>query len=191
MDVLTLGWAESPQRSLRHRRVNADESYVMEETIEWRGQPCEIQLIDKQAGVPYLAAALAADEPPELGFDRSSPLRRLPLQHPERPQLRLRVDDVLDRLGAERTDQLVLEVCDADVEAERLPVSANEAGTEPGPFHTARDAPFLVGVAEYGELDGALLRTEALQVSTDVRRAAHRDDSDALPCEVASPSGRE
>jgi hypothetical protein len=65
----------------------------------------------------------------------------------------LRVDDLLDGRGAEGADQLVLQVCDAHVEAESFHVGAGEVGAEAGPLEGAPELVLLSDVAEPRQLD--------------------------------------
>ena len=71
-----------------------------------------------------------AEEPPELFLVGPSLPRRLLLEGAERFQVALGVEDPFHRGRPERADQLVFQVCDADVETESFHVSACEVGAE-------------------------------------------------------------
>ena len=65
------------------------------------------------------------------------------LEGAERSKVALRVDDLLHGGGAERADQLVLQVCDAHVEAEPFHLGASEVGAEAGPLEPAPEVALL------------------------------------------------
>ena len=90
----------------------------------------------------------------------SSLLRRLLLEGAERSELTLRVDDLLHRGGTEGADQLVLQVGDAHVEAERFHVGAGQVGAEAGPLEPAPEVALLGGVAQPRQPDVEPRRTE-------------------------------
>ena len=98
------------------------------------------------------------------------------LEAPEGAEVALRVDDVFDRGDAERADQLFLEICDADEEAQPLHLRASEIGAEAGPFETAPEIPLLAGVVEARQPDVETLRAEPIQELSDGLRASDRDD---------------
>jgi predicted metal-dependent enzyme (double-stranded beta helix superfamily) len=91
-------------------------------------------------------------------------------------------DELLHAAGAERADQLVLEVGLADVEAERLHPGARELRAEAGALERALEVAFLAGVHEAGDLDAV----EAPEETADRLRSADRHDGDALGREVAA-----
>ena len=106
------------------------------------------------------------------------------LEGPEGAQVAVSLDHPLDGRRPERADQLVLEILDADVEAESLQVGTSEVGSEPGPLQAAPEVAFLGRVAEAGEPDPEPLRSEVIQEPSYRLRAADRDDRDALGVEV-------
>ena len=121
--------------------------------------------------------------------------RGLLLQRPERAHLPLGGDDLFDRVDAERADQLVLEIGDAHEEAERphrLRVERPaEAGADAGRFQRVPEEVDLALVAQSRQPEVRPVRTEPLEESPDVRRAAHRHDLDVFRTEVAAPAPRE
>jgi hypothetical protein len=140
----------------------------------------EIQRVDEEACVLDLATAACAHETPKLRLDGPSSLRRLLLHDPERCKVTLRIDDLFDRGGTERADQLVLQVCDAHVETERFHVGAREVRAEAGPFETALKRAFLSGIAEACQSDVQPSWTEEVQEVSDGRRTAYRHNRDAV-----------
>ncbi len=94
--------------------------------------------------------------------------------------------DPLDRRGAMGPNQLVLEIPDADVEAEPLHVGPGQVRTEAGPLEAPPELVLLLHVAETGQLEALAARAVQLEEAADRLGASHRDDSDALRCEVAT-----
>ena len=103
-------------------------------------------------------------------------------------ELALRFGDPFHGVGAERADQLVLEVRIADVEAEALHVGPREVGAEPGPLETASEVALLGRVAEPCEPDVQPLRAEPPQEPADRLRTADRHDGNALGTEIPASS---
>jgi hypothetical protein len=63
-------------------------------------------------------------------------------------EVALRVKNGFDGGGTERANQLVLQVCDTDVEAQPLHVGASEVGAEAGPLQAAPEHFLLARVTE-------------------------------------------
>ena len=104
----------------------------------------QIQRLDKQPRVADLAAAAAAEEAPKLLLGRSPSPRRLPLEAPEGAEVALGFDDVFDRGDAERPDQLLFEIRDADEEAQPLQLRAMRSAPRPArssPRRKSRSSP--------------------------------------------------
>lgn len=93
---------------------------MAQDAFERSGYAGEVECIDEQAPVAEFPAGLCGNEAPQLIHNRLPPPRRLVLERSKRPQFALMVDDLLDRVDTERTNQLILEVDDAGMEAERL-----------------------------------------------------------------------
>src|SRR5918996_3704395 len=157
-----------------------------EDLVERSRRPGEIECLDEQARVTDLAAAAAAHEATQLLFARPAAPGLLLLQRSKRSQLALGGDDLLDRVRAERADQLVLEVLDAHVEAECLHAGAGEAGSEAFALEPAPEFVLLARVAEPRQLHAEPPRAEPVQKRADRLRAAHRQDRDALGFEVTA-----
>ena len=88
-----------------------------------------------------LPTAAGAHEATELGLDAPPLLRRLLLERAERSQLTLTIEDVFDGLGPEGADQLVLEVVDAHVEAQRSISSRVRSAPRPACSRPRRNIP--------------------------------------------------
>ena len=116
--------------------------------VERPRYPCEVERLDEQRRVPDLPAAAAPHEAPELLVGLAPAPFRLLLERPERPEIALALDDLLDTRWAEDADQLVLEVSDADEEAETLHVVPREARAETGPLERPPKVSLLAEVAE-------------------------------------------
>jgi hypothetical protein len=150
----------------------------------------EIQRVDEQARVADLPAGAAAHEAPKLLVRGPTSPGRLLLKGAERTEVSLSFDDLFDGGGAERADQLVLEVCDADVEAESFHLGAGEVGTETGTLESTLEVALLSGVAEARQSNAQSLRTEQGQEPADRLRTPDRQHGDALGAELpAAPLG--
>jgi energy-coupling factor transport system substrate-specific component len=90
----------------------------LQDGVQRRGQAGEVQLGHHQPRVVLLALGSGSHEPVQLIVQTSQTLGGLLLQEPQRWQLTLTFDDPLDCPGAERADQLVLEISVADEESE-------------------------------------------------------------------------
>jgi hypothetical protein len=97
--------------------------------------------------------------------------------------------------ATERADQLVLQICVADVEAELSHLGAcrrgAQSGAQPGTLETAAEVALLAGVAEAREPDVAALRPELEQDASNRLRTADRHDRDAFGFEVPAAPLRE
>ena len=113
------------------------------------------------------------------------------LEGAERPELALRLDQVLDDVGAERADELVLQVRHAHEEAECLHVGASEISAEAGALERTLEVALLRFVAEAREPDAETRATEPIESSSDGLRAPDGDDGDALCLKVSVASPRE
>src|SRR5260370_41155786 len=117
----------------------------------------------------------------ELRLVRAISPRRLILKASERLQLTFRVDDPFHGSRTQGTDQLILQVCDADVETESFHVGACEIGAETFPLQPTLEVALLCGVTEAGESNVQAPRAESLEEAPDVFRTSHRHNGDALP----------
>ena len=131
--------------------VARGDEHPIEDAIERPRDLRGIEGQDEEPRVADLPSAPTAHEPSELRFAAPSLLGGLLLQGAERPELTLAVDDPLHRIGAERTDELVLEVDVADVEAERLHGVAIEARAEAGPLERPPEVVLLARIAQARE----------------------------------------
>lgn len=159
---------------------------VGESEIERARHPRRIECLDKETSVVDLPPAVCAHEAPQLPLGRHVPLGGLPLEDAERSQLALPGDDLLDRLYAERADQLVLQVHDAREEAEALHVVPPQVRAEARPLETPPDGRLLAYVIEAGDASPESARTVALQIAANRLRAADGLDHDALGDEIAT-----
>ena len=144
----------------------------------------EIERVDEQARVSDLPSAAAAHEAPKLLLDGPPSPRRLLLQDAKRSEVALGGHDPFHGGGTEGADQLVLEVCDAQVETESFHVRASEVGAEAGPLEGAPEVSLLRSVTEARHSDAMPLGAEQIQEASDVRRTTHRDNRDAFSVEV-------
>ena len=160
--------------------------------VERPGHLAEVERVDEQTRVPDLPAAAAAHEAPKLLLASPSLPRRLFLEGAEGSEVTLGVDDPFHGGGTERANQLVLQICHADVETEPFHVDASEAGAEARPFETAPEVALLCCVAESGEADVEALRAEQVQEASYGLRTADRHDRNALGAKIpaTAPSER-
>src|SRR5215208_1539545 len=119
-----------------------------EHQIKRPGHLGEIERLDQQARVADLSPPAAAHPAPELLLPRPPAPCWLFLERAKRSEVALGVGDLLHGLGAESADQLVLQVYDADIEAQRLHLGASEVEAEAGALEAAPKVPLLAGVAE-------------------------------------------
>jgi N-acyl homoserine lactone hydrolase len=157
---------------------------VGEELGQWPGDVGEVEGLDEEGCRADLPAAVGAEEPSELLLDGSLAPPRLSLEGPEGAEIAHPVDDPLHRRGPQGSDQLVLQVFDADVEAQPLQVLAGEVGAEASSLQSVSETALLAGVAEAGQPDVQAFRTEPIQERADVRRASHRHDGHTLGFEI-------
>src|SRR4051812_22772264 len=128
---------------------------AVEHAGERHGSGRRVERLDEQARVADLAAPAAAHEAPQLLLDRLPAPRGLLLQRAEGVQLAVCLGDRLDRAGAERADQLALEVRLAGEEADPLEVVAERLA----------ELPLLGDVVEAGQGDAE--RAEVRQEAPD------------------------
>jgi len=146
----------------------------------------EIERLDEEARVADLSPAAAAHEAPKLLLGGPPFPRRLLLEGAEGPEVSVRLDDLLHSRGAERADQLILQIRDAHVEAQPLHVGTSEAGAESGPIEAAPELSLLCVVVETCHPDVMPLRPVQLEELSDCLGAADRHDGDALCFQVAA-----
>ena len=149
-------------------------------TIQRPRHAPEIQRVDQQPRVADLPAAVGADEAPKLLLAAPCPPGGLLLEGAERSKLTLGLDNLFHTGGTKAAEQLVLQVGDAHMEAEGFHVGATQVGAEAGPLQTTPEVALLAGVTQARQAEVQPPRTEELQEASDVCRAAHRDDGNAL-----------
>ena len=167
----------------RFRSLGSD---VSENQVERPRHVREIEGVDEQACVSDLPAAAAAHPAPKLLLRSPSLPCRLLLKSAERSKVPLGLSDPLHGVGAERADQLVLQICNAHVEAEPLHVDACQVGAETGSLETAAEVTLLTRIAEASQPDVEPIWAELGQEPPDGLRASDRHDGNALGVEVAA-----
>ncbi len=146
----------------------------------------EVKRLDEQARVADLPAAAAAHEAPKLLLIGPSLPRRLLLEGAERSKLSLSVNDPFHRGGTKSADQLVLQVCDADIETQPFEIGACEVGAEAGSLETMLEVALLCGVAETRQLEVEPRRPELGDEASDCLRTPDRHDRNALGLQIAT-----
>jgi hypothetical protein len=157
---------------------------MSEHQVERPRHTSEIKCLDEQPRVADFPPGAAAHEAPELVLGPPSLPRRLLLERAEGSKLSLSVDDLLDGRGTKRADQLVLQVCDADEEAELFHLAAGQVGAEACSLETASEVALLCGVAQARQPEVEPLRPEHTEGFTYGLRTADRHDGNALSVEV-------
>ena len=150
-----------------------------EDAIERSRNMVEIERLHEQAGVANLAASAAAHEPPKLLHGGAVAPRRHLLERSKPAEVVVSVEDLFDARRAERTDQLLLEIRDADVEPEVLHVRARELGAETGALERLSEDPLLGGIAKTREAPAILLCNELLEERPDAMCASEALDPNA------------
>jgi hypothetical protein len=120
----------------------------------------EIKRVDEQTRVTDLPTAAAAHEASKLVLRGPTLPRRLLLQGAEGSKITLSVNDAFHCGGAESSDQLVLQVCDAHIETQRFHIDASEVRAEASPLEAAPEVALLCGVTETRDPDVKPLRAE-------------------------------
>ena len=166
----------------RYRRP----SDTSQHTIERPRHLVEVEGLDEQARVADLPPAAATEPAVKLILCGSSLPRGLVLERAESSEVSLGLGDPLHGLGAVGADQLLLQVSDADIEAQLLHVVAREAGAQAYPLESSAEVALLAGVTETRQRDVESLRPELRKESPDGLCAADRHDRDALGVEIAA-----
>jgi hypothetical protein len=157
------------------------------DSVERPRHAIEIERIDEVAGVPDFAAPAAAHEPPKLLLGGAvAPLRHL-LERSKPVEVVIGVEDLFDARRAKRTNQLVLEIRDADVEPDVLHIHARKVGAEAGALESRAENRLLSGIAEAREPQAIPPRAELLEEAADAVRASEADNLDALCVKLDSP----
>jgi hypothetical protein len=159
---------------------------MSKDPVKRPGHLGEVERIDEQLGVSDLPATAATHKTSKLLLGGpSSPLRLL-LERPEASKVAVRVNHLYHRGGTEGTDQLVLQVRDADIETQPFEIGACEVGAEAGSLETMLEAALLGGVAETRQLEVEPLRPEPGDEASDCLRASDRHDGNALGLQIAT-----
>src|SRR5262245_8365122 len=153
---------------------------MRKQRIERSRHSVEIESAHEQTCVERFAAAARAHEAAKPLLVGSAPLRRLRLEGAERSEIALSLDDAFDAGDAEAADELVLESCDAQVEAESLHFLAREVRTQPGPLERALVVALLRDVTKARKSDGEPSGTKPIDEVADVLRTPKRHDGDAF-----------
>src|SRR6266508_1406933 len=169
------------RRGRRGGPLDASES---KDAVERPRHLGEIERLDQQTRVSDLPAAATAHEPPKLLLIGPSLPRRLLLEGAEGSEVALSVDDLFHGGGTERADQLVLEVCDAHVEAEPFHVGASDVGAEAGTLESTLEVALLRGVAEARQPGVQALRAQQIEEASDGLRTPDRHDRNALGVKI-------
>jgi TfoX N-terminal domain len=161
---------------------------VAERPVQRTGDAGGIERADEQWGVADLAVP---HEAPQLLVERPLPMCRLPLVRAEGAELALLLDHRQYSVLTQGTDQLVLEVDDADEESKPLHVPAGQVCAQPRPLERAAEPALLSGVAKPAEAQVEPRRAEAGERAPDRLCAADRDHGHALGGEIHATPRRQ
>jgi len=158
---------------------------VSQHKVERPRDVSSIKGVDQHVRIVDLAAGVA-QEAVELGFDSLAPPCRLLLEGAKGVELTLGGDNGLHRGGTESPNQLILQVDDTDIEAQRLHLDPSQRGAraKPSPLKRAADYALLPHVVESGESQARPLRTESREVASDRVRSSHWHDGNTLVFEI-------
>lgn len=161
-----------------------------EDAVERSGNTLGFERLDEQSRVPDLPPSAAAHEAPKLiFFGPPSPGRHL-LKRAEAVQVVVGPKDLHDSRGSERTDELLLQVGIADVEAELFHLGTREVAPEPGALESPSEDRLLTGVAETSEPRGPG-GSQLLEKAPDSMRTSQALDAHSTGRKVdAAPLGQ-
>ena len=162
-------------------------SDVREYEVERARYPAEVERLHERRRESDLPVR---QEAAQLFLGRPGPMRGLLLVGPKRSQLPMRGQDLLHHGSTERTDQLVLEIPFAHVEAKSFHVRAAEIDTEAGALKSTPEHALLSGVAETGQPDVGAARTVEVQEPADRLRAADRQNGNAFARQIPAAPNR-
>jgi hypothetical protein len=151
----------------------------------------EIERLEKEPRVTELPAVGAAHEPSQLPFDVLSSPRRLLLEGAKGSEIALSVEESFDGGKTERTYQLVLQVCNANVKAQPFHVDASEVGAEAGQLETAPEDFLLASVTETSQSRVRPAGAESGQELPYRLRTPDRHDRNALAVEIPTTARSE
>jgi hypothetical protein len=148
----------------------------------------KVERLDEQRGVSDLAVP---HEPVELLLAGQVSLLALLLEGAECGELALALDDLLDGIRAERARELVLEILDADEEAEPLHPGPVEVHAKTGPLERTSEMRLLANVAESRQFAVQPSGTESSEEVADRLGSSDRHDGDALDDEISTEPARQ
>ena len=157
---------------------------MLEHPIERPRYVVEVQRVDEQARVPDLPVVQPTAE---LRLERPVLMCRLLLKGAKGRQLTLGFGDSKQRGGAYGTDQLLLQVCDANVEAEGLHLRAVHVRAEAGAFDTSLEGVLLRSITEARHLHVQASRPVDLEDAADGLCPSDRNDRYPLSGKVPTP----
>src|SRR4051812_1501981 len=146
---------------------------MREHAVERARYAAEIKRLDQRRREPDLPVV---QEAAELFLGGPSAMRELLLVGAKRSQHAVGGEDCLHDRGTKATDQFVLQIRLADVEAEPFHLGAAEIEPEAGPLESTPQLALLSRVAETSQLDARPARAVQAQEPCERLRAADRHD---------------
>jgi hypothetical protein len=161
---------------------------MSEHTVEWARHAVEVERIHERCRELNLPVI---EEATELFFGAPCPMRGLLLVRAERSQLPVGGEYFLHHIGAETTNQLVLQIRFAYVEPESFQVGAAEVVTEAGPLKSKPEVALFSCVTETGQPGARSLLSVDPQEAADRLCAADRHNGNVLGREIPSTTRSE
>jgi hypothetical protein len=161
---------------------------MSEHTVEWARHAVEVERIDERCcelNFPVI------EEATELFLGAPCSMRGLLLVCAERNQLPMGGEYFLHHIGAETTNQFVLQIRFAYVESEAFHVGASEVVTEAGPLKSKPEVALFSCVTETGQPSARSLMAVDPQEAADCLCAADRHNGNALGNEIPSTTRSE
>jgi hypothetical protein len=159
---------------------------MREHAVERTRYAAEIKRLDQR---PRESDLPVVQEAAELFLGGPWAMRDLLLVGAKRPQYPVLGEDCLHGRGAKATDQLVLQIRLADVEAEPFHPAAAEVKLEAGPLESTPQLALLPRVTETSQPDARHVLAIEAQEPAERLRAPDRHDGNAVGREIpAAPS---
>ena len=156
---------------------------MSEHAVEWTRHPIEVERIDERRCELNLPVS---EEATELFLGAPCSMRGLLLVRAERNQLPMRGEDFFHYVGAETTNQLVLQIRFAHVESEAFHVGAFEVVTEAGPLKSKPEVALFSCVTKTGQASPRSLMPVDPQEAADRLCATDRHNGNVLDKKIPS-----
>lgn len=161
---------------------------MRERAVERTRHPAEVEGFHER---PCERDLPVGEKTAELLVERSGSVRRLLLIRPKGTELAVSGENLLDRIGAERANDLVLEIRVAIVEAHPFHLLAAEIETDARASQRPPQEVDFAGVAETCQPDVCAVGAVPLHEPAHRLRPADREDANPFGGEIPTTSERE